>query len=97
MVNVTLSVPEELHDIMRRYPEIKWSEVARQAMWEYARKLKVLDEITRNSSFSERDAFEIGEKVKKSVARRYVSESRGRSLEVGSRHEHSSQGPDQGF
>jgi len=72
MVNVTLAVPEELHDIMRRHPEIKWSEVARQAMWDYARKLKVLDEITKRSSLSEEDALEIGAAVKASVARRYV-------------------------
>ena len=28
---VTLAVPEELHEIMRRHPEIKWSEIARKA------------------------------------------------------------------
>ena len=79
MVNVTLAVPEELHDIMKRHPEIKWSEVARQAMWDYARKLKVLDEITRGSSLSEEDALEIGETIKKSVARRYSSEEKDRA------------------
>ena len=71
MVNVTLAVPEELHNIMKRHPEIKWSEVARQAMWEYARKLELLDEITSRSSLSEQEALKIGEMVKKDVSKRY--------------------------
>ena len=52
MVNVTLAVPEELHKIMTKHPEIKWSEVARQAMWEYARKLELLDQIADRSTLS---------------------------------------------
>jgi len=38
MTNMTLSVPEELYKIMKKHSEIKWSEVARQAMWTQARK-----------------------------------------------------------
>jgi len=68
---VTLAVPEELHEIMKQHPEIKWSEVARQAMWEYARKLKLLDEIAKRSSLSEQDAREIDEAIKKAMAKRY--------------------------
>jgi len=71
LVNVTLAVPEELHDMMKRHPEIKWSEVARQAMWEYARKLELLDEIANRSSLSEEEALEISEMIKKGVAKRY--------------------------
>lgn len=70
MVNVTLAVPEELHKVMKRHPEIKWSEVARQAMWEYAKKLELLDEITSKSKLSEKDVLEIGV-VKKGIAERY--------------------------
>jgi hypothetical protein len=73
MVNMTLAVPAELHDIMRRHPEVKWSEVARQAMWGYARKLQVLDEVTKNSRLTEQDALEIGDEIKRSLARRYPS------------------------
>ncbi|HIH16616.1 MAG TPA: hypothetical protein HA252_04395 [Candidatus Diapherotrites archaeon] len=40
VVNVTLSVPKEVHDIMKRHREIKWTEVARQAIVEKARALE---------------------------------------------------------
>lgn len=39
MAHITLSVPEELRKEMKKHPEIKWSEVARQAISEYLVKL----------------------------------------------------------
>ncbi len=39
MVHITLSVPQDLYDKMRRHPEIKWTEVARKAIGEYLSKL----------------------------------------------------------
>lgn len=35
MVNVTISIPEDLHNKMRKYSEVKWSEVVRKALIEY--------------------------------------------------------------
>jgi hypothetical protein len=72
LVNVTLAVPEELHRIMRGHPEIKWSEVARQAMWDFARKLELLDRMADRSKLTERDALKIGEAVKRGMAGRYA-------------------------
>jgi len=78
-VNVTLAVPEELHKIMKKHPEIRWSEVARQAMWDYARRLSLLDEIAGKSKLSEKAALNIGEAVKQAIAERYRSVAKGRS------------------
>jgi hypothetical protein len=39
MAHLTLSVPKELYEEMRKHPEIKWSEVARKAIGEYLSKL----------------------------------------------------------
>lgn len=71
MVNVTFAVPEELHEIMRRHPEIKWSEIARKAMWDYARKLELMERIVSGSRLSERDVLELDEKVKTGLRRKY--------------------------
>lgn len=32
---MTLNIPKDLHDRMKRHPEIKWSEVARWSIAEY--------------------------------------------------------------
>ncbi|MDG6995214.1 MAG: hypothetical protein JRN52_04750 [Nitrososphaerota archaeon] len=71
MPNVTLAVPDELHKLMKKHPEIKWTEIARHAMKEYATKLELLDKITSKSKFSERDAAELGEVIKRDLGIRY--------------------------
>jgi hypothetical protein len=71
LANVTLAVPEALRKIMRSHPEIKWSEVARQAMWEYAKKLEMMDEVTRKSKLTGRDALEIGRTINSGLSARY--------------------------
>jgi len=71
LVNVTFAVPEELHDIMRRHPEIKWSEIARKAMWEYASKLDLMERLAGGSQLSEKDVLELDKKVKAGMAKRY--------------------------
>jgi len=77
VVNVTFAVPEELHEIMRRHPEIKWSEIARKAVWEYARKLELMERIVSESKLSEKDVLELDEKVKAGVGRRYRDVAKG--------------------
>jgi len=71
VVNVTFAVPEELHEVMRRHPEIKWSEIARKAMWEYARKLELMERVASESRLSEKDVLELDKKVKAGIGRRY--------------------------
>lgn len=40
MVNMTMAIPEQLHKVMKRHAEIKWTEVARQAIEKKARELE---------------------------------------------------------
>ena len=71
MTNVTLAVSEDLHMIMRKHKDIKWSEVARQAMWEKARKLELMDTLLAKSPLTEEDALEIGRKIKHGIAKKH--------------------------
>ena len=71
MPSMTLSIPQELHTLIKRHNEIRWSEIARRAMWDYARKLLELDNIVQKSKMTEKDAESIGKKVKKSVQAHY--------------------------
>jgi metal-responsive CopG/Arc/MetJ family transcriptional regulator len=43
MVNITISVPEELYDKMKRYSEVKWSEVVRKALADYIGRLEIVE------------------------------------------------------
>ena len=40
MPNITLSIPEDVYKRMKKYGEVKWSEVARKAIVEYLRRLE---------------------------------------------------------
>lgn len=71
MPNMTLAVPEELHRTMKNHPEIKWTEVALNAMKEYTVRLEVLDDITSKSRFTEKDALKMSEALKVNIAKRY--------------------------
>ncbi len=71
MTNMTLAIPEELHEIMRKHGQIKWSEVARQALWNEARKMELMDKILKKSKLTEKDALEISRKVNREIAKRH--------------------------
>ncbi|MBI2583316.1 MAG: hypothetical protein HYW25_01490 [Candidatus Aenigmarchaeota archaeon] len=71
MTNMTLAVPEDLKEAMDRHKEVRWSEIARQAMWEHARKLELMDKLLAKSRLTEKDAEELGHKIKHGIARRH--------------------------
>ena len=68
---MTLAIPEDLKKLMEKHKEVKWTEVARQAMWEHAKKLEIMEKIVSKSKLTEKEAIEIGRKIKKGVAKRH--------------------------
>ena len=71
---MTLSIPEDLHRIIKTHEEIKWSVIARKAMWEYARKLEIVDQILEKSEFTEENVMELDKMIKRSLRAHYEQE-----------------------
>ncbi|ATZ60886.2 MAG: hypothetical protein BME93_01755 [Methanosarcinales archaeon Met12] len=71
MVNITLAIPEELHRIVKQHSEVKWSEIARRAMWDYAKRLELMDKIVAKSKLTEEDVKELDHKLKKAIFKHY--------------------------
>ena len=71
MTNMTLAIPEDLHKIIKKHNEIKWTEIARKAMWAQARKLELMDDLLSKSELTEKDALEIGRKIKREIAKKH--------------------------
>lgn len=67
MPNMTLSLPGDIHEIMKSHREIRWSEIARAAILVQVRKLALMDKIASKSKLSMRDIEEINEKIKKGI------------------------------
>lgn len=71
MVSMTLAIPEELKKEMDEFPEMNWSEIARQAIKKRIYMLKQIREFTKDSELTEEDAIRLGREVNKKLARRY--------------------------
>jgi hypothetical protein len=73
MVTMTLAVPKELKKKMDSFPEINWSEVARQAFRRKVEDLEILRKFTRESTLTEKEALELGAELSKKLAKRYTA------------------------
>lgn len=70
MTNVTLVVPSELKGKMEHFPEINWSEVARQAFNQKISDLEFLEKIKSKSKITEKDAMRLGKEVSRAISNR---------------------------
>jgi len=71
MTNITLALPEDLHKKMRKFSEIRWSEIARKAIEQRINDLEAMEQIASKSKLTKKDAEEIAKKIKRSAAIRF--------------------------
>ncbi len=71
MANLTLSFPDDLYEEMKKYPEIRWSEVARQALAKKLTDLRRLDTLLRDSELRDSHIDELGKKVRQGVWKKH--------------------------
>jgi len=72
MVNITLSIPEDLHRKLKKHSEIRWSEVVRKALAEKVADLEYMDRISSKSRLTLREAEEFSDKVSASAAEKFM-------------------------
>jgi hypothetical protein len=70
MVNITLSINEELKKEMEKFPEFNWSAVARSAIAQRIEMLKRFKEFTKDSTLTEEDALRMGRELNARLAKR---------------------------
>ena len=68
---MTLAVPSELKQKMENFPEMNWSEVARQAFMQRIKDLEFLRKFKSDSTLTEEDALILGRELNKNLAKRY--------------------------
>ena len=67
---MTLAVPEELKKKMDTFPEMNWSEIARQAFIQRIQDLEFLRKFKEKSTLTEEDALRLGKEVSKALSKR---------------------------
>ena len=70
MPNLTLSIPEELHEKMKKHSEIRWSEVVRKTISGKVELLDAMDKIASKSKLTKKDVDDISHKVNGAVAKK---------------------------
>ncbi len=64
MTNVTLALPEMVHERMKAHTEIRWSEVVRQAIVQKMDLLDAMNTIAKKSKLTKSDIEELSKKIK---------------------------------
>jgi hypothetical protein len=73
MVNITLSIPNEIHKQMKHFSEVKWSEIARKAIIEKLELLQLTEKLASKSKLTEEDVAAFNKKIKASATKRFFS------------------------
>ncbi len=76
MTTMTLAVPEELKQKMESFPEMNWSEIARQAFMQKIEDLEFLKRFKSQSKLTEADALRLGAEVSREVSKRLMKKVR---------------------
>jgi len=72
MGNITLSIPKEVHEEMRHFSEVKWSEVARKAVINKLETLKIAENLAKKSKLTKKDVEEFSRKIKLEASKRFL-------------------------
>ena len=71
MTNITLSIPEDLKKEMEKFPEINWSEVARDSIKKKIAQLTFLKGFRMDSDITIDEALKLGQEVNQLLVNRY--------------------------
>ncbi len=71
MANITLSVPEDLKKEMEKFPEINWSEVARDSIKKKIAQLSFLKGFRMDSDITIDEALKLGQEVNQLLVKYY--------------------------
>ena len=71
MPNITLSIPDEAYVKMKKFNEIRWSEIVRRAVINKIDELSAIEKIASKSKLTMKDVMELDEKIKKGIRKRF--------------------------
>ena len=72
MGNMTLAIPNEVQDEMKQFSEVRWSEVARKAIIEKIKTLKLAEKLAEKSKLTQKDVDDFSKKIKSLVGKRFL-------------------------
>ncbi len=74
MGNITLALPDDVHEKMKQFSEVRWSEVARKAIVEKLETLRLAESLAKKSKLTKQDVEDFSKKIKAAAAKRFSHE-----------------------
>jgi predicted CopG family antitoxin len=72
MVNLTITIPDDLRKELKKHDEVNWSAVIRKAISEHLRNISIAEAIARKSKLTKKDADEISRMIKREMAKEFI-------------------------
>lgn len=74
MVEITFRIPKEVKDIISRHPEIHWEKLVMDSLWNFAKKIQLMDSITSKSKLTQEDVENLDKIIKADLLKKYKYE-----------------------
>lgn len=71
MPKVTFDIPSEVNEVILKYSEINWNKVISDTLWNYVKKIKLVDSITSKSKLTDKDVEAIDHAIKADLLKKY--------------------------
>lgn len=71
MPKVTFEIPTDVKDIIKKHSEVDWNKIISDTLWNYARKIKLLDSITSKSKLTGKDVETLDHEIKGALLKKY--------------------------
>jgi len=71
MPKVTFEIPIDIKDIVQKHTEIDWDKIVSDTLWNYAKKIKLLDSIACKSKLTEKDIDALDHEIKSDLIKKY--------------------------
>jgi len=75
MPKVSFDVPVEVKKSIAQHKAVQWDRVVTDAIWNYAKKLELLESIAGKSRLDQQSADSLNKSIKAKITRRYRSTS----------------------
>ena len=71
MPKITFNIPSEIRTMISKHSEINWDKVINDTLWNYAKKIKLLDSITSARWLTDKDVDTIDHAIKADLLKQY--------------------------
>lgn len=71
MSKVSFEIPNDVKDILTKHTEIDWNKIISDTLWNYAKRIKLLESITAKSRLTDKDVDALDHEIKTALSKKY--------------------------